>query len=176
MPKLFMILVGGMVEGCHVELHDVRFAIGDTIDDCIPALRAQWWGIPKSLHLDAWGAVEAVDGFSITLTEKGAVQRADADHKLFFCNMGGYDPAQFTELHENVLVVAESAQEARRKAIKRIKHWTSPHKDAVLACETVIDVASAAGSDWHVALTQTPDHKSGADDFAFEARYVPIGR
>lgn len=173
MPHLYMILIGGMVDGCHVELHDVRFAVGPDIAACIPALKAQWWGTPKSLHLDAWGRVEAVDGYSVSVAPMGegdADERAGAP-RLFFCNMGGYDPAQFTELHANVLVVATDAQAARRKATARIRHWTSPHKDGVMACESVIDVAGATPG-WRIALTP------GAGDapFAFEARYVPIGK
>ncbi len=175
MPQLFMILVGGMADGCHVELHDVRFAIGETIEDCVPALKAQWWGTPESLHLDAWGPVEAVDGHGVTVAPASGESAGDPDGpRLFFCNMGGYDAAQFTELHENVLVVARDAQEARRKAIARVRHWTSPHKDAVLSCEGIIDVAGAvdAVEAWRIDLSpgarETP--------FVFEARYIPLGK
>jgi hypothetical protein len=51
--KLFMFYVGGNCGNSNVELHDVRFAIGDAPEDCYDDLRRQWWGDPKSLHLDS---------------------------------------------------------------------------------------------------------------------------
>ena len=61
--KLFMFYVGGNCGNSNVELHDVRFSIGETAEDCHDDLRRQWWGDPESLHLDCWGAVEQADGF-----------------------------------------------------------------------------------------------------------------
>ena len=37
-------------------------------------------------------------------------------NKLFFVNLGGYDPDEFTELHKNVLLVAPDAKTAKAKA------------------------------------------------------------
>ena len=56
--QLFMFYVGGNCGNSNVELHDVRFSIGHTVEDCLEDLRRQWWGEPKSLHLDCWGVVE----------------------------------------------------------------------------------------------------------------------
>ncbi|WP_348539988.1 DUF1543 domain-containing protein [Rhizobium sp. rho-13.1] len=56
--KLFMFYIGGDCGNSNIELHDVRFSIGETAEDCRDDLRNQWWGDPKSLHLDCWGAVE----------------------------------------------------------------------------------------------------------------------
>jgi hypothetical protein len=68
--KLFMFYVGGNCGNSNVELHDVRFAIGQTPEDCFEDLRRQWWGEPKSLHLDCWGAVEQADGYDIELSTR----------------------------------------------------------------------------------------------------------
>jgi hypothetical protein len=35
------------------------------------------------------------------------------DERLFFANMGGYDPREFAELHRNILVVAPDAKSAK---------------------------------------------------------------
>ncbi|MGC1555455.1 MAG: DUF1543 domain-containing protein, partial [Bradyrhizobium sp.] len=53
-----MFYVGGNCGNSNVELHDVRFSIGEAAEDCHDDLRRQWWGEPRSLHLDCWGAVE----------------------------------------------------------------------------------------------------------------------
>lgn len=167
--KLFAVYVGGMIEGCHVELHDVRFVIGETIENCYDDLKAQWWGSPESLHLDAWGPIEWADGFRVEVRE---VQNY-SDEKLYLANLGGYDPSLFTELHENLFVVAKDEREAKRRALAQIEGWVSPHRDAVLELERVVDLAQAAScGKWHVTLTPDEHEKP----FRFDARYVPIGR
>ena len=101
--KLFMFYVGGDCGNSNIELHDVRFSAGETPEACHEDLRRQWWGTPKSLHLDCWGAVEQADGYDITLSPARTEQ---SEMKLFFLNLGGYDPDNFEELHRNVLLVA----------------------------------------------------------------------
>jgi hypothetical protein len=66
--KLFMFYVGGDCGGSNIELHDIRFSVGETPEDCHDDLRRQWWGTPESLHLDCWGAVEHADGYHVALT------------------------------------------------------------------------------------------------------------
>ena len=169
MEKLFAVYVGGMVEGCHVELHDVRFVIGERIEDCYDDLKAQWWGLAETLHLDAWGALAWADGYRIDLVDES---QAD-DARLYFVNLGGYDRRLFTELHENVFVVAGNPREAKHRALQRIQDWFSPHRDAVKEIETVVDVAAATGrSRRFVRLTK--DYKIAP--FEFETRFVPIGK
>ncbi len=63
--KLFMFYVGGNCGNSNVELHDVRFSVGETPQDCYADLRRQWWGDAKSLHLDCWGEVEQADGYCL---------------------------------------------------------------------------------------------------------------
>ena len=48
--KLFMFYIGGDCANSNIELHDVRFSIGETAEECRDDLRQQWWGEPKSLH------------------------------------------------------------------------------------------------------------------------------
>lgn len=168
--KLFAVIVGGEVEGCHVELHDTRFVAGERIEDCYGALKAQWWGTPESLHLDAWGPLEWADGYAIDVVES---ERAAEDlQRLWFLNLGGYDPGQFTELHRNVFLVAPDWRSAKMRAVAEIKHWDAPHKDNALDVERTVDVEGALGARWRLKLSADADPKP----FTFEARYVPIGR
>ncbi|WOI52305.1 DUF1543 domain-containing protein [Parvularcula sp. LCG005] len=165
---LFVFYVGGMIKGCHVELHDMRFAIGASAEDCWDDLRAQWWGEPKSLHLDAWGPLLHADGHDVTVSDQPAVN----DDRLWFVNLGGYDPAQFTELHRNVFVVASDAQAAKKKAMEEIRGWASPHKDNVLDIDAVVDVAATLfNGEQHLHLSPGPPKP-----FRFKTQYVPIGR
>lgn len=165
--KLFVAIVGGYVETGHVELHDVRFAVGEKIEDCYAEINAQCWAIPERWHLDAWGALEWADGHSVAIADA-----PDASGKrLWFVNLGGYDPNEFTELHRNVFVVAADEREARRRAVAQVSEWTSPHKDVIADVETAIDVGSTLKGR-HIRLTESATEKP----FKFEARYMPIGK
>lgn len=166
-PALYMFYVGGMVEGCQVELHDMRFAVGSSPEDCYGQLVDQWWGIPESFHLDAWGPVLHADGFNVAVT-----RGAPGPQRLWFVNLGGYDPAKFTELHHNALVVAPDARAAKQRALAQVEGWESPHKDFVANVETAVDLTAQLGQGgWGIILTQGP-----AKPFQFEARYVPVGK
>src|ERR1700760_2536050 len=118
--KLFMFYVGGNFGNSNVELHDVRFSIGEVAEDCYDDLRRQWWGDAGSLHLDCWGAVEQADGYDVELSTEPPKA---AEPSLFFVNLGGYDPSEFTELHRNVLIVAPDEVAAKAKAKAQINHW-----------------------------------------------------
>lgn len=167
--KLFMFYVGGDCAGSNIELHDIRFAIGATVEDCFSDLRKQWWGDPESLHLDCWGQIQQADGYDVELTH-GPVPSDQP--RLFFLNMGGYDPAQFEELHRNVLLVVPDARTARIEGLARIKGWTQPHKDNVFEVEKAIDVSEAMKDlGYSLLLTKATVTK----EFEFSCRYVRIG-
>ena len=65
--KLFLVVLGGRIDGCQVELHDVRFVVGPTIETTIPELQKQWVGRRRGLHLDSWMEVRQIDGYAVTL-------------------------------------------------------------------------------------------------------------
>src|SRR5262245_11347513 len=109
-----MFYVGGSCRNSNIELHDVRFSFGETVEGCYEDLRRQWWGDPESLHLDCWGQVSQADGFDVTVTADAI---AAGDERLFFANMGGYDPSEFAELHRNILLVAPDAKTAKLRAL-----------------------------------------------------------
>jgi hypothetical protein len=166
--KLFMFYVGGSCRNSNVELHDVRFSIGETPEACYDDLRRQWWGDANSLHLDCWGEVGQADGHDVALTTDAP--RGGGD-KLFFVNLGGYDPGEFSELHQNVLLVAPDAKAAKAKALARIQGWSEPHKDKLFEVEAAIDVtASMRRYGYCLELTKAKDEKP----FAFVCRYLPI--
>ncbi len=167
--KLFMFYVGGNCGNSNVELHDVRFAIGDAPEDCYDDLRRQWWGDPKSLHLDSWGIVEQADGYDVTLTIAG---QNDASPKLFFVNLGGYDPREFGELHKNILMVAPDIKRAKQKALEQVNHWVQPHKDRIFEIEQAIDLSSLT-RDYGYALSLRP--AAVPKPFVFQCLYLPLG-
>lgn len=166
--KLFMFYVGGNCGNSNVELHDVRFSIGEVAEDCYDDLRRQWWGDPESLHLDCWGPVEQADGHDIELLPKPS---EDIALKLFFVNLGGYDPSAFTELHKNVLVVSSDEATAKAKAKAQINHWQKPHRDRLFEIEKTLDVSTEMQRHgYHLILRPAAQEKP----FQFECDYRPI--
>jgi hypothetical protein len=134
--SLFLVVVGGRLPSAHIELHDVRFVVGATIDDTLPALRRQWFGARRGLHLDSWMRVRSVDGYRVELRS----QPFTGPERLWFVNMGGYDPGQLAEQHAFGLFVAASPQAARAAARRRLLPGAlQRHKDDLHGVEGALD-------------------------------------
>lgn len=165
--NLFFVYIGGRTEKSLIELHDVRFVIGNTIEDTYEDLRKSWWGTPESLHLDCWGMVKSVENYNIKIK----ATPSESDLRLFFVNLGGYDAAQFTELHKNILVVAENEIEAKAKAVKQVSEWMSPHRDYLHEVENVFSIdESLLEKGFYIHLE--PTDRPGS--FEFVCAYNPI--
>ena len=137
-PLLFLVVLGGRTARCHVELHDVRFVAGDCIEATIRALRAQWFGQRRGLHIDSYVDVHLVDGFQVVLRPEP--QQATAE-RLYFVNLGAYDPRQLAELHQFGLVVARSPQAAKARAKSRwLVGATEQHKDDLSLLQVLPEV------------------------------------
>jgi hypothetical protein len=169
--KLFIIYIGGSHEKSLIELHDMRFVIADTIEQTYDELRNSWWGIPESLHLDAFGELKYADGHRVYLTnEEHAIK---SNKKLYFVNLGGYNHTEFTELHKNIFVVAENEGQAKLKAKHEIQHWESPHKDYLYELENILDISNIASQkNFHICLESTNKPQA----FEFTCGYLPLGK
>ena len=107
MPSLFMVMLGGRHARANTEVHDVVFAVADSLEESYPQLKNAWFGEQKGLHIDAWTQVNGIE----CRGKKYQIQFSDAqpqvtDAKLWLINLGGYDAREFGELHRYVLVVA----------------------------------------------------------------------
>ena len=166
--KLFAFYIGGAAATSLIELHDVRIVAAASIDECIPAIKDSWWGTPNSLHLDCWGELTSADGHNITLRDTPSA----SEDKLWFVNLGGYDPADFSELHQNVFVVAPTASKAQVRALKQAPSWQSRHRDYVHEVENLHCVSTFLPAGWHIQLEKTDSPRA----FTFECGYWPIGK
>jgi hypothetical protein len=167
--KLFAILVGGEAEGANIEVHDMRFVVAPTITDTYPELRRQWWGIPKSLHIDCWAEIAHADGFDLTLKSEPFT----GSERLYYVNLGGYDPAEFAEMHKNVFVVANSVGKAKAKAIKSVQDWRELHRDDMYEAEQAFSLNEAA-IDQRLYLHLTPSAEK--KPLVFTCDYAPISQ
>lgn len=153
-PNLFLVVLGGRLPAAHIELHDVRFVVGATIDDTLPVLRRQWFGSRRGLHLDSWMRVRSVDGYRVELRPEPFT----GPERLWFVNMGGYDPAQLAELHAFGLYVATSAEAARAAARRQLlPHALERHKDDLHGVEAALDGVAALEPESALAVQETLD-------------------
>jgi hypothetical protein len=82
--------------------------------------------------------VDQADGFDITLC---VARSEESKMKLFFLNLGGYDPGNFGELHENLLLVATDVRTAMTRSLKRMRRWSSAHRDKAFEVEKSLTIS-----------------------------------
>ena len=149
--KLFAVYLGGRAPRASIELHDMVFVAGDSIEDCHGQILDKWFGTPGRVHIDSWLELDIVDGWKVELTKAAVPQK----EKLFFVNLGAYNGIDFTELHAVSFHVA--AEEPHAKAAALARHFTGgvtePHKDDVLDVDDCIAIDSINGL--CVKLTRT---------------------
>jgi len=154
-PQLFLVVLGGRAEGAHIELHDVRFVAGETLEATLPALRRQWFGRRRGLHIDSYMVVRQVGSFKVELRREAF----SGEERLWFVNVGGYQPHSFAEDHAFGLVVATTAAGAKRLALAQwLLDAVSRHKDDLHALEAVDDcLPLEVVGGWQVHLLPTAE-------------------
>ena len=123
--KLFMVLLGSKPKGRHTEQHDIYFGIGVELKDLVPGIIASWPEAAGKIHIDAWREVTAVDGYAISIENRGTeMTSSNEPAKLYFINLGGYKPGEFEEFHYKMLVPAKDKGQAIQlsKATAFYKH------------------------------------------------------
>ena len=149
--KLFAVCLGGRAERCNTELHDIVFVTGASIEATYDQLLDKWFGLPQRLHIDAWAEVDVVDGYQVSLSAApgGGAQR------LFFVNLGAYRPGELSEVHANGFLVAETREDAKRRAKGSLLSGaiTELHTDDLYEVDTCLELGAVNGR--HVVLTPT---------------------
>ncbi len=171
MLGLFAVYLGGRAPGCRTELHDVAFAVGETIEDCHPQLLDAWFGAPEGLHIDSWVKFGCVDGYEVSLVPAAAVlpSRTGAA-KLFFVNIGGYAPERFMEFHAGYFLVGNTRNEVKARA----KGMIGAHMQLLAHTDDMIDVDDCLElqqvSDYAIILTPAP----GVTESPITNGYMPF--
>lgn len=148
--RLFAVMLGGNPTGAGIEVHDVVFAVGTAIESIQEQLLAAWFGDGKAPHIDSWMALDVVDGARIALATESVPHDAP---DLWHVNLGYYEAgdASFIEGHENLFVIASSADEAKATAKRRATRAPVErlHTDAI---HRVSDRLAALGSPYRVKV------------------------
>lgn len=163
---LYAVMLGGKHAAARIEVHDVVFAAGNSLQDLYPQLKQQWFGIAKGLHVDAWMAIDGIEQYQVQLSP---VAPQPDDLRLYFINLGGYLPDEFGEVHRYVLIVAQSKMQARGRARKHfLKLWQQAHVDAVLDIDDCILIDQVEGHFVHLV-------EGSHQGVKFENCYLVIG-
>lgn len=134
--KLFAVYLGGRADGCNIELHDVVFVVGSHIEETYPLLAQKWFGNWQGFHIDSWVEVKCIDGYQIVLAREPS--REDLSKKLYFINLGAYKTGEFTEYHQSAFYIADSPQEAVKRAKSELcQGLQTIHKDDVVLLDQV---------------------------------------
>jgi hypothetical protein len=127
--KLFLVLLGSKARGRNVEQHDYFLGIATSLKDLVPAMKAFWPEAGNSLHLDGWREVTYVDGYRIKVVLKKEAT-VSTSKKLFFINLGGYQPHKLEEQHYTVLTVADDRAQAVQQSKRTVFFKTNTMKGA----------------------------------------------
>ena len=135
---------------CNIELHDVVFVIGHSLEETYPNLINKWFGNKKRLHIDSTIELQYLDGHEIFISRNKPKQ----DEKLFFVNFGAYKPDHFGEIHETGFYVATSKSEVLERAKKDLcLSLLESHCDDNLVIDDIIAIESIDNQ--YVHLKQT---------------------
>ena len=162
--NLYLVVLGGRIPKANVEVHDVRWVIGWKIEDTFDDLRKNWFGSIKGLHIDSYKKIYSVDGHKIKIkksqTKKSVInlnKKVSNNKKLWFINIGGYDPKSMQEKHEFGLVVASTASDAKKLAKSKWLHgFSKKHNDDIDCLQSFSDVDDCRLikniNDWEIEL------------------------
>ena len=165
--SLFFVVLGGRSLKSNIEIHDVRWVLGKSIEDTFPELRKQWLGKKSGLHIDSYKCIKYVDGYKIVISKSNKdtlISQTIENLSLWFVNLGGYDPKKMYEEHEFILIVAKNAIEAKKKAKKNwetnLKNKHNDDYSSINYLEQVDDMHSIKIKNWEINLIPDPLERS----------------
>ena len=166
--NLFIVVLGGRSLKSNIEIHDVRWVLGESIEDTFPELREQWFGRRNGLHIDSYKHIQYIDGYKIVIykSNKDDIKPSEKeDESLWFINLGGYDPRKMYEEHEFTLVVAKKAIDAKKKAKRNWKsNLKNQHNDdcsGIRHLEQIDDIHPIKKiKNWEIKLISDPQKRN----------------
>tara|TARA_Y100001968_G_scaffold190285_1_gene174342 strand:- start:467 stop:1021 length:555 start_codon:yes stop_codon:yes gene_type:complete len=165
--SLFIVVLGGRSLKSNIELHDVRWVIGEKLEDTFPELREQWFGESIGLHIDSYKCIKYIDGYEIIISKYKNTLNSfeEKDLKLWFVNLGGYNPKKMYEEHEFRLIVAKNAADAKKiakynwESNLKIKH--NDNLSSIKSFKQIDDFQPIRKfKNWEIKLLSDPEKRS----------------
>tara|TARA_Y100001968_G_scaffold125830_1_gene114806 strand:- start:373 stop:924 length:552 start_codon:yes stop_codon:yes gene_type:complete len=166
--SLFIVVLGGRSKKSNIEIHDVRWVLGKSLEDTLPELREQWIGQIKGLHIDSYKRIKYIDGYKIAISKSNknnSSNQLKEVESLWFVNLGGYNPNRMYEEHEFSLVVAKKAIDAKKKAKKNWKSYLkNKHNDDLSSIKNLEQVDNVHSikkiKSWEIKLISDPEKRN----------------
>ncbi|MEM1081579.1 MAG: DUF1543 domain-containing protein [Pseudomonadota bacterium] len=150
-PALYAVMLGGRAPGCRIELHDIAFAVGTSLESLHTQLLQQWFGQAHGLHVDAYVRLDGVDGHRIELKDAPPLE----GKRLYFINIGGYSEQELAEQHAYGLYVAPSPTVAKQRArAELLPGRDEVHKDDLYDVDDCLELTVVNGQ--HIHLIEDP--------------------
>ena len=175
--NLYLVVLGGRISKANSELHDVRWVIGSKIQDTFDDLRKAQFGTIDGLHIDSYKKITSIEGYKIQVTKSqntefkiNPIKKEKDTKKLWFINLGGYDPKSMQEKHKFGLVVASTALHAKNIAKTRwLNGSEKKHKDDINCLQRLSNIDDCQLirniNNWEIVLIP--------EDKIFEEKYYP---
>ena len=165
--SLFIVVLGGRSFKSNIEIHDVRWVLGESIEDTYPELRKQWLGEKSGLHIDSYKCIKYVDGYEIVVSKsykENLINQRTDNLSLWFINLGGYNPKKMYEEHKFDLIVARKAIDAKKKAKRNwepnLKNIHNDDFSSINYLEQVDDIHPIKINNWEIELIPDPEERS----------------
>lgn len=153
-PALHAVMLGGRAPGCRIELHDVVFAVGISLESMHEQLLEQWFGTPGRMHIDAYARLDQVAGYRIELRD----ELYQGEQRLFFINIGGYVENELAEQHAYGFIVAPNKTEAKKQAkAELLPGRQEKHKDDLYDVDDCLELVEVAGQHIHLIKDDTAE-------------------
>ena len=135
---LFAVYLGGSGPRANIELHDVVFVVGSSLEETYPKLIEKWFGYPEKIpHIDSYIELTHADGFEIRLVLGKGNKNGP---KLYFVNFGAYAEKLLGELHQSAYYVTSDKSTATQRAKKELcVGMVQPHLDNHLEVEGLVE-------------------------------------
>ena len=132
--SIFVIYLGGKHSQANIEVHDLIFTTGNSLEDCYDYCRSKWFG-QGTPHIDGYYQIDTSNSPEIP-----------SSNKLFCLNFGGYLTGQLAEMHEFILTLAPTKGTAISQAKKQLQlGFNDLHLDNCFEIDDVLDVSVELG-------------------------------
>ena len=133
----------------------------ETIEATLPALRREWIGLRRGLHIDSYRCIDHVDGHRVEVVEQTQDRSSVDGPRLWFVNLGAYDPKSMAEQHHFGVIVARSSASAKARARQRwLRGQEQVHKDDLhpMQMDSALDdlLPIQGNGQWHLELIADP--------------------
>ncbi len=178
--NLYIIVIGGRLKKTNIEFHDIKWAVGENIQDTFKRLKIECYEHLISIHIDSYTRLKYLDGYEIEIKNYGSEDNKleYSDKFIWFVNLGGYKESCLMEQHAFTFIVCKTRSLAIETAKSKIlKEVDKKHKDNIHKIDQIKYIFKAQGRSRTIKLQikLRKDKKRRSQDLEADWNgYMPI--